>query len=377
MNLIIICPKCGKANSIENISCTGKFRSGKDKGKPCTVRNLKKNPNKIYAIDYRANGKRIRERIGPSMALAQQRLLEIKKIKDQGESPVSVNLCFDQLFDWYIALHTVRSRTSYRRISAQIKSLRRILGTSGKVMELSVRQLECYVSQRSSEDSPSRKGEKIAPKTVKEEINLLSTMINRAIDYKILVTEPLSKKLYPKILVDNVRTKIFTENELDRILTEAPLWMRRIIIMAQGTGMRQNEVVQLTWDKIDLERGFVRLRSSETKTKQARSVKLSAPVMDMLMDIPRVSHTNHVFLSATQKPLSSWTTYCHEVWKKTLSKAGVEEACFHDLRHDFVTKAIRNGNPSHLVMKQVGHKTDDMLRRYNLIDETDLEGLRL
>ena len=46
MRIIIICPKCGKANSIENISCTGKFRSGKDKGKPCTVRNLKKNPNK-------------------------------------------------------------------------------------------------------------------------------------------------------------------------------------------------------------------------------------------------------------------------------------------------------------------------------------------
>ncbi len=147
--------------------------------------------------------------------------------------------------------------------------------------------------------------------------------------------------------------------------------------MAQGTGMRQNEIVQLTWDKVDLENGFVRLRASETKTQQGRSVKLLPHVLEMLRDIPRVSHTRRVFLSASQKPLSAWTTYCHEVWKKTLNQAGVEGACFHDLRHDFVTKAIRSGNPPHLVMKQVGHKSDDMLRRYHLIDETDLDGLKM
>jgi len=28
-------------------------------------------------------------------------------------------------------------------------------------------------------------------------------------------------------------------------------------------------------------------------------------------------------------------------------------------------------------MKQVGHKTDEMLRRYQLIDETDLEELKI
>jgi hypothetical protein len=83
-----------------------------------------KNPNKIYAIDHRANGKIIRERVASSMVLAQQRLLEIKKIKDQGESPVSVNLNFDQLFDWYTELPEVRSRTSYRRISASSYSVK-------------------------------------------------------------------------------------------------------------------------------------------------------------------------------------------------------------------------------------------------------------
>ena len=32
----------------------------------------------------------------------------------------------------------------------------------------------------------------------------------------------------------------------------------------------------------------------------------------------------------------------------------------------------RRGNPAYLVMKQVGQKSDAMLRRYQLIDERDL-----
>ena len=55
-----------------------------------------------------------------------------------------------------------------------------------------------------------------------------------------------------------------------------------------------------------------------------------------------------------------------------MKRLGIEDAVFHDLRHDFVTKAMRSGNPAYLVMKQVGHKSDAMLRRYQLIDERDL-----
>ncbi|MDA0288806.1 MAG: tyrosine-type recombinase/integrase, partial [Proteobacteria bacterium] len=84
-----------------------------------------------------------------------------------------------------------------------------------------------------------------------------------------------------------------------------------------------------------------------------------------------------VFLSATNKPIPYWTTYVQKTWKQSLEKAGIEGACFHDLRHDFVTRAMRNGNASHVVMKQVGHKSDSMLRRYQLIDEKDLLELRM
>ena len=55
----------------------------------------------------------------------------------------------------------------------------------------------------------------------------------------------------------------------------------------------------------------------------------------------------------------------------------MSDACSHDLRHDFITKAVRAGNPYHVVMKQVGHSSDAMLRRYDLIDGNDLETLKM
>ena len=61
-----------------------------------------------------------------------------------------------------------------------------------------------------------------------------------------------------------------------------------------------------------------------------------------------------------------------KVWNESLKRAGIEDAVFHDLRHNFVIKAMRGGNASHVVMKQVGHKSDAMLKRYQLIDERDL-----
>jgi len=66
--------------------------------------------------------------------------------------------------------------------------------------------------------------------------------------------------------------------------------------MARGTGMRQNEIIQLEWADVDLQDGFVRLRASKTKTDEARSVRLLPDVIVMLKEIPRAIHTKKSLL---------------------------------------------------------------------------------
>ena len=125
---------------------------------------------------------------------------------------------------------------SHLRIKVQVKALKRLLNHNQLIRDLSTAQLENYVHARLQEPSPNRIGKTIAPKTVKEEISLLRNMLNRGLSYEFISSIPISR--YPTVRVDNVRKRVFEKEEYQRLLEECPLWLRRIVIMAHGTGMR-------------------------------------------------------------------------------------------------------------------------------------------
>jgi integrase len=387
MGIIVICPKCGGANSIKNTKCTGKYRSGENKGKHCEVSNLKRVAGKIYAVDRKINGKRKRIEVGTSRTVAEEMLASMiarekieqlerleKKPRAKAKVKEEKDLLFVDLIEWYISLESVKKQKAHNRVLVRLKSIKRILANQvDYVSDISVRTLEYFVSARLSEDSPQCLGKKISPKTCYEELNLIKSMINKAFDFDKISKIPVKGRLFPEVKVDNIRTRIFSEEEWQRMLDLSPLWMKRIIIMAHGTGMRQNEIIQLKWSSVDIEQKFLRLSASETKHEIARSVKLMPHVIEMLKEIPRVQGVNKVFLSMNNLPIPYWTTYCGDTFRGILKAANVEDATFHDLRHDFITRAMRAGNRSYKVMSQVGHKTDEMLRKYHLIDESDLQ----
>ena len=53
-----------------------------------------------------------------------------------------------------------------------------------------------------------------------------------------------------------------------RLYSEAADHLKPILLVAYRLGMRYSEIVQLTWDRVDRERGLITLRSIDTKTKQ-------------------------------------------------------------------------------------------------------------
>jgi len=52
----------------------------------------------------------------------------------------------------------------------------------------------------------------------------------------------------------------------------------------------------------------------------------------------------------------------------------VSHSTFHDLRHTFVTNARRAGIDYFRIMAITGHKTMAVFKRYNTIDQQDLQG---
>lgn len=375
MGILLSCPKCSYKNSETAIECKGKFRYGEKKGEPCTVKNIQAERDLEYYIEYRLFGKKIREKVGSSKQEALYRLSEVRSesysLKALSLAEKGGFMTLGELFDWFMQLKPVESMKSYPRYKTYINALKKHLGEKKRVREITLEDLDNYIHFRLNQESPNRLGNKISAKTVKEEMNLLRNIFNRAIEYQKIDKMPVHR--IPNIKgEDNIRKRIFTSEELERMIDNAPTFMMRMIVMAQGTGMRQNEIVQLKWRWVDLDEGFVEIPAEITKTGESRVARLSVNVINMLKEIPRFSHTDNVFLSENNNPIPYFHTYCRKVFKETLKKADIKDAVFHDLRHDFVTKAKRNKNENYQIMLQVGHKTESMLKRYQLINKDDL-----
>ena len=108
-----------------------------------------------------------------------------------------------QLFEWFLNLQELQALDSFVRMTQQVKALRRLMNVDQVIRDLTVSQLEEYVHLRLQEPSSSKRGQKIAPKTDKEELNLLRNVLNRALRYEFISKIPVSR--YPVVKIDNVR----------------------------------------------------------------------------------------------------------------------------------------------------------------------------
>jgi integrase len=130
------------------------------------------------------------------------------------------------------------------------------------------------------------------------------------------------------------------------------------IRLAALTGLRIGEILQMRWDEIDFERGFLILPKSKTGR---RIHTLPSACLALLAEAPRAG----VYVIAGRdrdKPMDYSAVRRH--WKLACETAGVRNARLHDLRRTIITEAAALGVGSHLLRDMVGHKTTAMADRY-------------
>lgn len=138
-----------------------------------------------------------------------------------------------------------------------------------------------------------------------------------------------------------------TSREVVKGLQAAPTPLfRRIMRFAVLTGMRQAEVLHLTWRQVDLARGALSL--DRTKTDAARAVPLNPRAMRLLGDLPH--RRGLVFAQENGQPYRNFPSQ-FAVWRrrnKVLFK-------FHDLRHRFAVFFLRGGGNIYALQQILGH----------------------
>ena len=145
--------------------------------------------------------------------------------------------------------------------------------------------------------------------------------------------------------------------------------LKPVLLLAYQLGQRTSEIVGLTWDRVDLKRGFIALRAIDTKTKTPRQVPMTPDVKATLQRLWKVrSLATHQVFTYGGKPLRDFRT----AFRTAMEEAGVLGFRFHDLRHCAATNLRRAGVDTTTAMQIIGHSSPQMWKRYNHMREADL-----
>ncbi len=159
------------------------------------------------------------------------------------------------------------------------------------------------------------------------------------------------------------------------------------------TGARRGEVLNATWDMLDLDEGVWTKPSSHTKQRRIHRVPLSSPAIDLLKAIRVDAKSQFVFCGSDGKPLTdikrTWVSVCKKaglvVSVPKLTRSGkpifdetgapilIEQpnVRIHDLRHSFASILVSAGASLPLIGQLLGHTQVQTTQRYaHLFDKS-------
>lgn len=312
-----------------------------------------------------SGGRLKRWRVGSlnkTLARQQEVLIKTDLMKGIVESPQAKSISFKEWGETYLSLEEVKRLRSYKdRVEIVRNQLIPFFGPR-LLAEIKPVDVENYRGQRRKRD-----GSAPCLQTVNNDHIVLKHCLNIAIRRDLMVTNPASAVPLPN--PHNERDRVLSDEEWARLYEVAKPHLKAVLLLAYQLGQRFGEIVNLTWDRVDLQRGFIKLRGIDTKTKKPRQVPLTPDVKVALQDLAKVRrlNTNHVFLY-DGKPVKG----IKRAFKTALKEAGIQDFRFHDLRHCAATNLRRAGVDTATAMQIVGHKSDRMWKRYNAIEESDL-----
>lgn len=175
--------------------------------------------------------------------------------------------------------------------------------------------------------------------------------------------------VFPTVRVENTRTGFITGEAFARLLTELPAEQRVLATLAYWLGWRRGELLSLEWKQVDLDTGVVKLDPGSTKNRDGRTAILPPEALRVLRE-----------WRTSTGVITRWVVHRdgaqvrdhYDAWRSACERAGVPGLLLHDLRRSAARNYVRAGVSQNVVMRVLGHRTQSMLTRYDIVSEQDL-----
>ncbi len=294
--------------------------------------------------------------------------VRVEEVRRGLRAPTPVDHTFDELADYWVKVRVPLKRSGTDDESIIRCHLRPEFGRL-LVREVSVQRADAYVAARA----------KLNPKTVSNQLTLLTTMLNLAVDLGWLVKAPKIKKPRVSTFSKDFRY-LRTKDEVQRVLDAARAEGEDVVTLyatAIFSGLRKGELARLHWSDVNFERRLVTVQRSFNGPAKSDRVRY-VPILDPLLPFLRAWHERCpgllVFPNHEGKAHDESARIFEEVLHRVLKASGFPferkrgelkpYVTFHDLRHTFASHWVTNGGDMFRLQRILGHRTVEMTMRY-------------
>ena len=317
----------------------------------------KRKGSDIWRINIRHDGKKIQKSLKTSnKKLA--KTIEAKLLAEivEGtyyEKLIGRNKTFRDLMDKFLKVHAPKvSGNMQRSYRTSLNHLDSFFGKSN-LLSITPRNISRYKMLRNDEGA--------APATINRELAMLSKAFNMAVkEWEWLKDNPVAK--VPREKEDNERDRWLTVGEEVSLLENCPEWLGDIILFNLHTGLRQDELLSLTWDRVDVFRKTILIK--DTKNGKPRTVPLNKTALGILESKASVIsiRSRIVFHSMCGTKIDKHNL--RRAFVIAMERAGIEDFTYHGLRHTFATRLAQSGVDLYKISKLLGHKDIKTTQRY-------------
>jgi len=224
----------------------------------------------------------------------------------------------------------------------------------------------------------------LAPKSVRNCVGLLSTVLNQAAADGIIPASPLAPIKMRTVLPKRRKAEVdkvepFNSAEIKEILAacEQPE-ARAFFQFAFGTGMRTGEMIALKWRHVDLAKGVITVVDNivtgeggavekGTKTDSSRVIPIlpsARAALEAMRPITGSSRVGYVFTNPNTGKRWGGDRVVLAHWSRALASTSVRYRNPYQTRHTFASMLLMAGEPELTVAKLLGHATVEMIRRH-------------
>lgn len=344
-------------------------------GEGCIRQRKDKTWEAIYTYGRNENGKPMRKSVyGKTRTEVKTKLNLILAEIEKGEYVKPSELTCNEWFDRWLGKYLINAKESTK---AQYELYLRLY-VRPAIGTMKVQQVEFDTIKDIILDSCAKD---LSAKTIRNLNGIIHHAFEDAKKAKIRKDNPADDQDLPTIeakemiFLEGDKRKAFC-NEIKGKLYEY------LFFVALFTGMRQGELLGLSWDSVDFSRGTITISRQlkrnrkigekvsyafdTTKTNKNRTICPAPIVFDVLKQIRREQAENKlkhgqeycnldnlVFTNELGAHLVSG--YVLKVFKARAQAIGLPEMRFHDLRHSHVVMRAENGDDMNLVKEDLGH----------------------